>query len=135
MQALALDIRKPDDVEPAFDRAVSFGAKAFINSVDSFINSRRFDLAVEAEKRKLLAIYTDAEYVLAGGLISLGPGHFEGYYGAAKYVDQILHGANPADLPIAGATQLSLSVRRSALTKLGLTLPPDLAARVNEWVD
>jgi putative ABC transport system substrate-binding protein len=135
MQVLALDIRKPDDVRPAFDGAVRLGAKAFVNGVDSFINSRRFDLAAEAEKRNLPAIYTDVEYVLAGGLMSLGPGHFEGYYGAAKYVDKILHGANPGELPIAGATQFTLSVRRSALTKLGLTLPPDLAARVNDWVD
>ncbi len=67
--------------------------------------------------------------------MSLGPGHFEGYYGAAKYVDRILRGANPAELPIAGPTELTLSARRSALAKLGLILPPDIAARVNEWVD
>jgi putative tryptophan/tyrosine transport system substrate-binding protein len=125
----------PEDVEPAFDRAELFGAKAFVNGVDSFVNSRRFELAAEAEKHKLPAIYTDVEYVLAGGLMSLGPGHFEGYYEAAKYVDKILQGANPADLPIADATQFTLSVRRLALAKLGLTMPPDVTARVNNWVD
>jgi putative ABC transport system substrate-binding protein len=135
VEVLAVDIRKLDDVGPAFDQAAAFGAKALVNGVDSFINSRRFDLAAEAEQRKLPAIYTDVEYVMAGGLMSLGPGHFEGYYEAAKYVDKILHGANPAELPIAGATQFTLSVRRSALAKLGLTLPPDIAARVNDWVD
>jgi putative ABC transport system substrate-binding protein len=135
IEVLALDIRKLEDVEPAFDRATEYGAKAFVNGVDSFINSRRFALAAEAEKRKLPAIYTDAEYVLAGGLMSLGPGHFEGHHGAAKYVDKILQGANPAELPVAGATQFTLSVRRSLLSKLGLTLPPDVTARVNDWVD
>jgi putative ABC transport system substrate-binding protein len=135
IEVLALDIRKPDDVGPAFDEAANFGAKAFVNSVDSFVNSRRFDLAAEAEKRKLPAIYTDVEYVLAGGLMSLGPGHLEGYYGAARYVEKILRGSNPAELPIAGATQFTLSVRRSALARLGLTLPADITARVNEWVD
>src|SRR5262249_37085281 len=135
MEVLALDIRKPDDVGPALDQAAAFGAKAFVNGVDSFINSRRFDLAAEAEQRNLPAIYTDVEYVLAGGVMSLGPGHFEGYYEAAKYVDKILHGANPAELPIAGATQFTLSVRRSALAKLGLSLPPDITTRVNDWVD
>jgi hypothetical protein len=64
----------------------SFGAKAFVNGVDSFINSRRFDLAAEAQKRKLPAIYTDVEYVLARRTDVV-----EGYYGAAKYVDKILH--------------------------------------------
>jgi putative ABC transport system substrate-binding protein len=58
--------------------------RSFVNGVDSFINSPRFDLASEAEKRKLPVIYTDLEYVLAGGLMSLGPGHFERYYGAAN---------------------------------------------------
>ena len=135
IEVLAVDIRRPDDVALAFDQAAAFGAKAFVNAVDSFINSRRFDLAAEAGKRKLPSIYTDVEYVLAGGLMSLGPGHFEGYHGAAKYVDKILHGANPAELPIAGATQFTLSVRRSALARLGLTLPPDITARVNDWLD
>jgi putative tryptophan/tyrosine transport system substrate-binding protein len=135
IELLALDLRNPEDVEPAFDRAAAFGAKAFVNGVDSFINSRRFAFATEAEKRQLPAIYTDVEYVMAGGLMSLGPGHLEGYYGAAKYVGEILQGADPATLPIAGATQFTLSVRRSSLAKLGLTLPPDVAARVNNWLD
>jgi putative tryptophan/tyrosine transport system substrate-binding protein len=135
IEVIALDLRKPDDVEPAFVQAKALGAKAFVNGVDSFINSRRFALATEAEKYGLPAVYTDEEYVIAGGLMALGPGHLEGFYRAAQYVDQILHGANPADLPIAGATQFTLSVRRSALTKLGLTLPADIADRVNEWMD
>jgi putative ABC transport system substrate-binding protein len=135
IEVMALDIRNPEDVKPAFDRAVAFGAKAFVNGVDSFINSRCFAFATEAERRKLPAIYTDVEYVTAGGLMSLGPGHLEGYYGAAKYVGEILQGADPATLPVAGATLFTLSVRRSSLAKLGLTLPPDIAARVNDWLD
>src|SRR5262249_25213175 len=135
IEVLALDLRKPEEVEPAFDRAMAFGAKAFVNGVDSFINSRRFALAAQAEKHKLPAIYTDTEYVAAGGLMALGPGHLDGYHGAAKYVDKILRGANPAELPIVSPTQFTFTVRRSALAKLGLALPPDLTARVNEWLD
>ena len=135
IQVLGLDLRKPEDVEPALDRAVAFGAKAFLNGVDSFINSQRFALAAQAEKHKLPAIYTDTEYVMAGGVMALGPGHLEGYYGAAKYVDKILRGANPAELPIAGSTQFTFTVRRSALAKLGLTLPAEITARVDEWLD
>ena len=156
IEVLAVDIRKPDDVGPAFDQAAAFGAKAFVNGVDSFINSRRFDLAAEAEKRKLPAMYTDVEYVLAGGLMSLGPG-IRGLGAAFARVLRSempqhtqIHAefpiANPAELPIAGATQFTLSVGRnavhaqrslcSALAKLGLTLPPDITARVpNDWVD
>ena len=119
IEVLALDLRKPEEIEPAFDRAIAFGAKAFVNGVDSFINSQRFTLAAQAEKHKLPAIYTDTEYVAAGGLMALGPGHLDGYHGAAKYVDRILRGANPAGLPIVSSTQFTFTVRRSALTNLG----------------
>jgi putative tryptophan/tyrosine transport system substrate-binding protein len=135
IEVVAIDLRKAEDVGPAFDRAVALGAKALVNGVDSLINSLRVALAAEADKYKLPAIYTDVEYVTAGGLMSLGPGHLEGFYRAAKYVDQILHGANPAELPIAGATQFTLSVSRSELAKLGLTIPPEAISRVNEWID
>ena len=67
--------------------------------------------------------------------MSLGPGHYEGYHGAAKYVDQNLRGANPAELAIARPTQFTLSVNRKTLANLSLSLPPDLSARVNEWID
>jgi putative tryptophan/tyrosine transport system substrate-binding protein len=131
----SLDIRKPEDVDAAFDKALAFGAKALLNAVDTFINSRRFALAAGAAKHKLPFVYSDVEYVMAGGLMALGPGHYEGYFGAAKYADRILRGANPADLPIAGPTQFTMSANRTALTKLGLSLPSDLSARVDEWVD
>jgi ABC-type uncharacterized transport system substrate-binding protein len=131
----SLDIRKPEDVDVAFDKAVAFAAKGLVNAVDSFINSQRFALAAGAAKHRLPFVYSDEEYVTAGGLMALGPGHYEGYYDAAKYVDKILHGANPADLPIAGPTQFTMSVNRTTLKNLGLSLPSELAGRVNAWID
>jgi putative tryptophan/tyrosine transport system substrate-binding protein len=130
-----LDIRKPKDVDSAFDRGMKFKANGLLNAVDSFINSQRFALAAGARKHKLPFVYSDVEYVMAGGLMSLGPGHYEGYYSAAKYVDKVLHGANPADLPIDGPTQFTMSVNRTTLNILNLSLPLDLKARVDEWFD
>ena len=135
IEVLSLDIRKPDDVEAAFDKAVVFGAKGLVNAVDSFINSRRFALAAGAAKHRLPSVFSDVEYVQAGGLMAFGPGHYEGYYGAARYVDKILHGASPSALAIAGPTEFTLSANRSTLGKLGVSLPPDLSARVTEWID
>jgi ABC-type uncharacterized transport system substrate-binding protein len=135
IEVLSLDIRKPEDVDAAFDKALALGAKGLVNAVDTFINSRRFALAAGAAKYKLPFVYSDVEYVMAGGLMALGPGHYEGYHDAARYVDKILRGANPADLPIAGPTQFTMSANRTAFNKLGLSLPSDLAARVNEWID
>ena len=135
IEVQTLDIRKAEDVDAAFEKAIAFGAKGLVNAVDTFINSRRFALAAGAVKYKLPFVYSDVEYVLAGGLMALGPGHYEGYHGAAKYVDQILRGANPAELPIAGPTQFTMSANRAAFDKLGLSLPSDLAAGVDEWID
>jgi len=135
IEVQSLDIRKPEDVDAGFDRALAFGAKGLVNGVDTFINSRRFVLADRAMKHKLPFVYSDVEYVVAGGRMSLGPGHYEGYHGAARYVDEILRGANPADLPIAGPTRFTVSANRTALGKLGLSLPSDLAAQVDEWID
>jgi putative ABC transport system substrate-binding protein len=131
----SLDIRRPEDVDAAFDKAVTFGANGLVNAVDTFINSQRFALAAGAAKHKLPFVYSDVEYVMAGGLMALGPGHYEGYYDAAKYVDKILHGANAADLAIAGPTQFTMSANRTTIKNLGLSLPPELAAQVNEWID
>jgi putative tryptophan/tyrosine transport system substrate-binding protein len=132
---LSLDVRKPEDVDAAFDKALAFGAEGLLNAVDTFVNSRRFELSAGAAKYKLPFVYSDVEYVLAGGLISLGPGHYEGYHDAAKYVDRILHGANPGDLPIERPTQFIMSANRTAVTKLGLSLPSDLVGQISEWVD
>ena len=134
LEVRSLDIPRPEDVAPRFAEARAFGAKALLNGVDSFINSQRFALAKLAIEHKLPIFYTDREYVIAGGLMALGPGHQEGYYGAAKYIDAILKGAKPADLAIAGPTQFTLSVSRSALERFEIVLPHDIRERVNEWL-
>lgn len=130
-----LDIRKPDDVDAALERAAAGGAGALVNAVDSFVNSQRRALAAGAAKRAMPFIASDVEYVLAGAPLSLGPGHYEGYYGAAKYIHRILAGARPGDLPIEGPTQFTMSANRTTLQRLGLTLPDEVRVRVDEWID
>jgi putative ABC transport system substrate-binding protein len=135
MQAVQLDVRVPQDIEPAFSKASEAGVDGLFQAVDSFVNSQRAVLARLAAQYKLPMIFADREYVLAGGLMSIGPGHQEGFEGAAGYVDKILRGANPADLPVMPTEQVDFSVSRSALATIGLTLPKDIADRVNDWVD
>lgn len=129
-----LTVRSSQDISSAFSSARAFGAQALFEAVDNFINSQRLILAKLAAQNHLPAIYSDREYVLAGGLMSLGPGHLEGYRLSADYVDKILRGTDPAELPVTGPTQFSFSVSRSALSDLGLTLPKSVNARVNEWL-
>jgi putative tryptophan/tyrosine transport system substrate-binding protein len=135
LQAVQIDVRTPPEVEPAFGRAVKEGAQGLFQAVDSFMNSQRAVLARLAAHAKLPMIFTDREYVLAGGLMSIGPGHQEGYEGAAAYVDKILRGANPADLSVAPTKKVDVTVSRSALVRIGLALPQDVRERVNDWVD
>jgi putative tryptophan/tyrosine transport system substrate-binding protein len=135
MQALQLDVRTPPDIERAFAKAGEAGVQGLFQTVDSFINSQRAVLARLAAQNKLPMVFSDREYVLAGGLMSIGPGHQEGFEGAAGYVDKILRGANPADLPVARTKQVDFTVSRSALVKIGLTLPKNIADRVNDWAD
>jgi putative tryptophan/tyrosine transport system substrate-binding protein len=130
-----LDIRTPADVEPAFRKAEEYGADGLLNAVDSFINSQRFAMATLAAQGRLPMICSDREYVLAGGLMALGPGHQEGFYGAAKYMDMILRGADPAKLPVAPTKSVDFSVSREALDRSGLSLPQDVRDRVNDWLD
>lgn len=134
VQVESMDIRSPAEVGPAVDKAIESGAKGFFNCVDTFINSQRFTIAKLAAQTKRPIIYTDREYVLAGGLMALGVGHLEGYYRAAEYVDKVLRGANPADLPIALPTKRVFSVSRSALQNIGITLPRDVNEQVTEWL-
>jgi putative ABC transport system substrate-binding protein len=134
IEVQSIDIRTPADVAPAVAKAMAWGSKGFFNGVDSFINSQRFAIAKLAAQNKVPTIYTDREYVVAGGLMSLGVGHLDGNYRAAGYVDKILRGANPADLPIALPTELIFSVNRTALKDNGLTLPKEIADRVTEWL-
>jgi putative ABC transport system substrate-binding protein len=134
MQSLQLDARTPHDVEPAFAKAREAGAQGLFQTVDSFMNSQRAVLARLAAQHSIPMIFTDREYVLSGGLMSIGPGHQEGYEGSASYVDKIIRGANPAELAIAPTKKVDFTVSRSALAKIGLTLPADVG-RVNDRVD
>jgi putative tryptophan/tyrosine transport system substrate-binding protein len=72
IRAEQLDIRTPEDVDVAFNKALAFGAKGLLNAVDTFINSRRFALAAGAAQHRLPFIYSDVEYVMAGGLMASG---------------------------------------------------------------
>jgi putative ABC transport system substrate-binding protein len=131
----AQQVRVPEDIIPALDDARSWGAKALVHANDAFINSQRKVIAQFAEQNRLPVMYADREYVLAGGLMALGPGHRQGDIDAAGYVDRILRGADPAEMPIARPTEFVFTVSRSRLDQLGITLPPDLSAKVNDWID
>jgi putative ABC transport system substrate-binding protein len=103
------------------------------------LTSRRFfaerkRIVELATKYRLPAIYPDREFVDGGGLMSYGADLADLYRRAAWYVEKILKGTKPADLPVQQATKFEFVINLKAAKQIGLTIPPDVLARANEVV-
>ena len=119
----------------AFQTAVKARAEAIIMLVwGPLINPRRKEIAELAVKSRLPTIYRDREHVEAGGLMSYGPNIPDLFRRAAMYVDKILKGAKPANLPVQQPTKFELVINLNAAKALGLTIPPSLLLRADEII-
>ena len=129
-----LELRGLDDVEPAFAAMKAERASALIvlrNPVTTTHRARIVDLAATS---RLPAMYGDREFVDAGGLMSYGVNIADLWGRAAVYVDKILKGAKPADLPVEQPTKFDLIINLKAAKALGLTIPPSLLQRADEVI-
>ncbi len=123
------------DFEEAFRSALAVGAGALVPMDDSVFTSGRRQLVELAGRYRLPGMYPIREFVLDGGLISLGPKYQDIYRRAATYVDKILKGTRPADLPVEQPTTFEVVVNLKAANALGLTMPPTLLARADEVIE
>jgi putative ABC transport system substrate-binding protein len=130
-----LDVRRTDDLEAAFEAAARERADALIVGLDALTEANRTVIAELAARRRLPAIYPAKTYIDAGGLIAYGVNLVHLYRRAAVYVDRILKGAKPGDLPVEQPTKLELIVNLNAAKALGLTIPPTLLARADEVIE
>jgi putative tryptophan/tyrosine transport system substrate-binding protein len=130
-----LDILGPKDVEAAFQAAVRGGADAVLFRVAGpQASSQLPQIAAFAVKSRLPAIYDRAEYVEAGGLMSYGVSVADLAHRAATYVDKILKGAKPADLPVEQPKEFEFIINLKAAKQIGLTIPPNVLARADKVI-
>ena len=130
-----IDLRSPTEIDAALSRLASSGANGFFVSDTASLFARRDDICAFAAARRLPAIGRARQVAEAGCLMSYGP-DLAGMWGrAAAYVDRILRGANPADLPVEQPTKLELVINRKTAKALGLTIPPSLLQRADQVIE
>jgi putative ABC transport system substrate-binding protein len=128
-----LDVRSRDDMR-AF-RSLDKSSDAIVVGLEGLTQAYRGRIAELAARSRLPAIYGGRKFVEAGGLIFYGPSFPDLYQRAAVFIDRILKGAKPADLPIEQPAKLELVINANAAKALGLTIPPSLLARADEIVE
>ena len=130
-----IDVRRPDDVQAQIEAGIRDGAQAFIVAIDSVTQNSANVIADVLARHRVPAIYAAREFVDAGGLISYGVDYPYLYRRAASYIDKLLKGAKPADLPVEQPVQFEMVVNLKAAKALGLTVPQTLLARADEILE
>jgi putative ABC transport system substrate-binding protein len=131
----AFEVRNPEEVERAIETAIAKGVTALNVFDDPFIHSHRARIIELAAKHRLPAIYGTREFADEGGLLAYGPHRPDLYRRTASFVDKILKGAKPADLPVEQPTKFELIVNLKTAKALGLEMPTTMLLRVNEVIE
>jgi putative tryptophan/tyrosine transport system substrate-binding protein len=134
LKLLSLPVRGLDDFESAFARAKRDGAQALITTANSLIITQQRQLLDFAAKNRLPAMYPTSEFVEAGGLISYAPNNADLWRRAATYVDKILKGAKPADLPVEQPTKFELVINLKTAKQIGLIIPQSVLYRADKII-
>ena len=129
-----LEVREPNDFDGAFGAAKKGRAGAVNILTSSFLVAHRKKLVDSAERSRLPVIYSGTGFVEAGGLMSYGPSNADNYRRAAIYVDKILKGAKPADLPVEQPTKFEFIINLKAAKQIGLTIPPNVLVRADKVI-
>ena len=135
LKGRVFEIRDVPDLDGAFRTAKADRADAMYVLPSPTFNRHRARLAELALKHRLPGIYEAKEYVDAGGLMSYGPSFSDLYRRSAHYVDRILKGAKPGDLPIEQPTKFDLAINLKTAKALGLTIPPSLLQRADQVIE
>jgi putative ABC transport system substrate-binding protein len=129
-----LEFRSSDDFESAFSAIKREHDSALIVLRSPVVRTHLTQIVDLSAKSRLPAMYPDSVFTDAGGLMSYGPNPFEQSRGAARYVDKILKGAKPAELPVEQATKVEFIINLKTAKQIGLTIPPNVLARADKII-
>jgi len=135
VQPQLLDVRKPGDFGGAFDAAIRQRAGAMVVGIDALTQANHRPIIDLAAKHRLPAIYATREFVDAGGLVAYGVSYPHLYHRAASFVDKIVKGAKPADLPVEQPTTFELVINLKTAKALGLTIPQTLLLQADHVIE
>jgi putative ABC transport system substrate-binding protein len=134
LDVTTLEIRRAEDIGPAFE-TIKGRADALFVSSEPLVNTNRVRINTLALAARLPTIYLTREYVESGGLMSYGPNFPALFRRAAEYVDKILRGAKPADIPVEQPLKFDLVVNNTTAKALGLTISESFLLRANEVIE
>jgi len=126
-----LGARNPGEIDSAFAAMTTEKAGGVIVVVDAMLQNNRARITDLAARLRLPAVYGLSEYTDVGGLLAYGPNRLAMFRRAVSYIDRILKGARPGDLPVERPTQFALIVNLKAARTLGLTIPPQVLLRAD----
>jgi ABC-type uncharacterized transport system substrate-binding protein len=128
------EVREPTEFDNAFETITRKGARALMVVADPMFVSQRGQIVALSTKSRLPAMYPHMEFVDAGGLMFYGASLADMWRRAATYVDKILKGAKPTDLPVEQPTKFELVINLKAAKQIGLTIPPNVLARADKVI-
>ena len=134
IEVLSVEVQNASDLEPGFVKMSRERMDALLVSDDGLILNNRKVVIDLAERTRLPAIYFNNAWAHAGGLMAYGTSEPEMYRRAAIYVDKILKGANPGDLPVEQPTKFELVINLKTAKALGLTIPPSVLGRADQII-
>jgi putative ABC transport system substrate-binding protein len=134
LQLHAVEVRSPADLDRAFEAIARTRPSALITLADGMLVDNRTRIVAFAAQSRLPAVFPDRDFAEAGGLMTYGPNLAANFRRAAYYVDRILKGAKPADLPVEQPMKLELVLNLKTAQALGLTIPPTLLFQADEVI-
>nr|UXE45998.1 hypothetical protein Hi04_10k_c5482_00044 [uncultured bacterium] len=135
IELFSVEAGKPEQLGGAFETAHAKGADAILVFGDPLVGRESQNIADLANKYRLPSMYFFSSLVKRGALMSYGPNALDQWRGGAAYVDKILKGAKPGELPVAQPTRYDLVINLKTAKALGLTVPPDVLAQASELIE